>query len=449
MANQESASKTEGPEFIKYFGPLLDALRDLKGSGRPNEVTDKIKTNLNLSKEVTEPKVSSGQSRFENQVAWARLYLVRAGLLDPSERGIWKLTELGKGKTLKLDEALEIYRKYRNDSAAFEDLVADLLRANDFGVTENNPQSKFDFEVTRNKDKDKDKWAVEVKYYRTKGAQQSLIENAAAALLKSAQTEKFTKAMLVISSYLDPKLRNSLENEFNINIVDRAGLAFWSNKAPNLVDPLAALLKETPSGGEIKKVEIDRKISFAGMTAHPPSINEGGKLCQELRALGRGKKHWMAYEKLCEQILVYLFPNNLSNRYSQKRTDDGLNRYDLIYRLSPTTDFWSFVEKQLASRYVLFEFKNYNAPIKQGQILTTEKYLLPLAFRRFGIIMSRKGPDKSAQLTVAGAMRESGKLMLILDDDKVCELLHAKDIGNDPSDCLFQWTDDFLVALNR
>jgi hypothetical protein len=172
-------------------------------------------------------------------------------------------------------------------------------------------------------------------------------------------------------------------------------------------------------------------------------------LCQELRALGKGKKYWKAYENLCERILRYLFPNDLSGWHAQKRTDDGLNRYDLICRLSPTTDFWNFVDNQLASRYVLFEFKNYLEPIKQGQILTTEKYLLPLALRRLGIVLSRKGADQSAQLTVAGAMRESGKMMLILDDENVCELLHAKDRGDDPSEHLFQLSDDFRMALNR
>jgi hypothetical protein len=445
MANQKSTENTKGPEFIEYFGPLLDALRDLNGSGTPKEVTDIIATNLNLPESVTGPKVSSGVSRFENQVAWARLYLVRAGFLDPSERGKWRLTERGKEKVLSLNEALEIYRKYRNEGAAFEDLVAGLFRANNFDVTNTNPQSRFDFVATLANDR----WAVEVKYYRTKQAQLSLIEKAATALLESAKAENFTKAMLVVSSYLNPELRKSVENEFKIIIIDRIDLSIWSNQAPDLVDSLAALLGEAPSSGGIKKARIDPKVSFASTVARPPITNEGADLCRELRALGKGKKHWKEYESLCERILRYLFPNDLSGWHAQKRTDDGLNRYDLICRLSPTTDFWRFVDSQLASSYVLFEFKNYNAPIKQGQVLTTEKYLLTLALRRLGIILSRKGADKSAQMTVAGAMREAGKMMLILDDDYVCELLHAKDRGDDPSDYLFQLTDDFLMALNR
>ena len=33
--------------------------------------------------------------RFENQVHWARQYLVWEGLIDSTRRGIWTLTPLG------------------------------------------------------------------------------------------------------------------------------------------------------------------------------------------------------------------------------------------------------------------------------------------------------------------------------------------------------------------
>lgn len=334
----------------------------------------------------------------------------------------------------------------KSSAEHFEQLVAALLKANNFTIAAaTSPRAGFDFEAKLNQDH----WAVEVKYYRTKRAQPSLIENAALALLHSAQASGFSKAMLVVSSYLDPELREHLEQKFKILFVDRVDLSIWASHTPDLVDPLAALLEEAPSSGGRKSARIDSALSFAGDAAPSTSVDDGAAFCRELRALGKGKKHWKAYEDLCERILCFLFPNDLLGWHTQKRTDDGLSRYDLICRLSPTTDFWNFVDSQLASRYVLFEFKNYNAPIKQGQILTTEKYLLPRALRRLAIILSRKGADKGAQTTVAGAMRESGKMMLILDDETVCKLLHAKDRGDDPSDLLFQASDDFLMTLNR
>ena len=42
------AKRGKQAEFVKWFGPLLDALRDLGDSGKPREVSEKIAETLNL-----------------------------------------------------------------------------------------------------------------------------------------------------------------------------------------------------------------------------------------------------------------------------------------------------------------------------------------------------------------------------------------------------------------
>ena len=103
--------KDEGSQFVRYFGPLLDALRGLGGSGTPDEVVERIANDLGLSDEIQNDLLPSGQPRYRNQVAWARFYLVREGLLDSSKRGVWSLTEQGRGTTLSPDQAREIFLK--------------------------------------------------------------------------------------------------------------------------------------------------------------------------------------------------------------------------------------------------------------------------------------------------------------------------------------------------
>lgn len=105
-------SKKTGADFIKWFGPLLDALRDLGDSGKPREVSDRIAENLKLSDNVLDEILKSGQSRFYNQVAWARQYLVWEGLLDSSKHGTWKLTETGKKTSLNNAEARKVFLKW-------------------------------------------------------------------------------------------------------------------------------------------------------------------------------------------------------------------------------------------------------------------------------------------------------------------------------------------------
>jgi restriction system protein len=101
-----------GPQFVKYFGPLLDALRRLGGSGTPDEVVENIAQNLGLSDEFQNELLPSGEPRYRNQVAWARFYLVREGLLDSSKRGVWSLTERGRATKLSLEQSLEVFHKF-------------------------------------------------------------------------------------------------------------------------------------------------------------------------------------------------------------------------------------------------------------------------------------------------------------------------------------------------
>jgi restriction system protein len=89
------------PKFLRFMNPLLDALREKGGQARPREIYDAIAQKLNLSEEQRTATVKSGAVKFENQIAWARSYLVKTGYLDSPSRGIWRLTD--KGKEAHLD----------------------------------------------------------------------------------------------------------------------------------------------------------------------------------------------------------------------------------------------------------------------------------------------------------------------------------------------------------
>lgn len=101
----------EGTQFLHHFGPLLDALRALGGSATPDEATDKVAELCSASEKQLNETLPSGGQRFKNQVAWARFYLKREGLLDSSQRGIWSLTAKGAKSHLTYADAQKIFKK--------------------------------------------------------------------------------------------------------------------------------------------------------------------------------------------------------------------------------------------------------------------------------------------------------------------------------------------------
>ena len=110
--------KKEGTQFLHHFGPLLDALRTLGGSATPDEATDTVAELSGVSEEQLNETLPSGGLRFKNQVAWARFYLKREGLLDSSKRGIWSLTDKGSKTHLTYTDAREIFKRQVQADAA-------------------------------------------------------------------------------------------------------------------------------------------------------------------------------------------------------------------------------------------------------------------------------------------------------------------------------------------
>lgn len=106
------SNKKEGTQFLHHFGPLLDALRELGGSATPDEAAYKVAELSGVTEKALNETLPSGGPRFKNQVAWARFYLKREGLLDSSKRGVWSLTEKGSKTKLSYAEAQAIFRKH-------------------------------------------------------------------------------------------------------------------------------------------------------------------------------------------------------------------------------------------------------------------------------------------------------------------------------------------------
>lgn len=106
------AKEEEGAKFVRYFGPLLDALRGLGGSAKADEAVDRVAEDLKVSDDVLNETLPSGGSRFRNQVAWARFYLVREGLLDSSKHGVWSLTNKGLETHLSHEQSKQIFSKW-------------------------------------------------------------------------------------------------------------------------------------------------------------------------------------------------------------------------------------------------------------------------------------------------------------------------------------------------
>ena len=136
QVNQEKAEvkgkKSSKAAFLRWFAPLIQALRDLGGSGTPAEARAKIIENEQLSEdEINQTRGKNNVNRFENEVAFARNYLVNAGYIDKSVYGIWTLTEAGKSVDMTSEMASDIFKNVLSSSPSKKEKNIDALADED------------------------------------------------------------------------------------------------------------------------------------------------------------------------------------------------------------------------------------------------------------------------------------------------------------------------------
>lgn len=136
QVNQEKVEvkgkKSSKAAFLRWFAPLIQALRDLGGSGTPAEARAKIIENEQLSEdEINQTRGKNNVNKFENEVAFARNYLVNAGYIDKSVYGIWTLTEAGKSVDMTSEMASDIFKIVLSSSPSKQGKNIDALADED------------------------------------------------------------------------------------------------------------------------------------------------------------------------------------------------------------------------------------------------------------------------------------------------------------------------------
>jgi len=107
----------KGPQFIRFFKPIIAVLKESGGSGTAAEVIDRVVEKMKIPESEQEVTLKGGQPRIRNQIQWARFYLAHAGLIDSSKRGVWTLTEGGQ---LVDDTTFDVLNTFKKVHKLFE-----------------------------------------------------------------------------------------------------------------------------------------------------------------------------------------------------------------------------------------------------------------------------------------------------------------------------------------
>lgn len=252
--------------------------------------------------------------------------------------------------------------------------------------------------------------------------------------------------ILVLFSKKGCKIKDRLVDNYNINVIDISNLLYLVSNNQKMKDRLINLLDFSTESIMEKELYFDIDLK-----QYQEYVESNYGYIERLETIIAGKKNAQQYERFCVDTLKYLFNDTLSLWEEQQRSNDDLYRFDLICKIKNNIDneFFNTIENYFSSKYIIFEFKNYIEEITQKEVYTTEKYLYKTALRTVAILLTRNGIDKNGIKAIKGILRENGKLIIVLDDSDIKQMIYAKEQGEDYIEILINKLDKMLVSLEK
>lgn len=250
--------------------------------------------------------------------------------------------------------------------------------------------------------------------------------------------------VIVTASEVKEEEKSIYKNKYpKLEIIDISNLLYVVKDIDKLKYELISILPFSVDDISPQKSFID--IDFLQHNNYIESLIKELELCKS------GKKCFSTYQDVCYRILELLFSEDLALWKKQKKSNNDLYRFDLLCRIKDDNKktFWSIIENYFKSKYVIFEFKNYSEAVTQKEIYTTERYLYSKALRSVGIIITPNGYDTNAFWAAKGCLRENGKLILLLTNHDLLDMIKMKNDEENPSEYLLNKLDEILLELEK
>lgn len=267
-------------------------------------------------------------------------------------------------------------------------------------------------------------WAIEIKKY-SGPVPVVIIEGILSKLNDLRNHFPGTKSLLIApSGFTTPAMA----------LASRSGVKFWG---------LEDLYKLTP---ERLQVEIFNATFDETVLLPSPSSKEDA-LIESLKAIAFGKNQWSQFQQTTSKILEHLYCPPLETPKYELRDYDSRNRRDMIYENSAIDGFWRMIRDTYLAHYLVVDSKNYKAAISKQPIVEIAHYLKPYGCGMFGIIVSRVGGGSAAYHAIKEQWIANNKLILILSDSDIIEMLQIKKANGNPESVLRRIIADFRMSL--
>ena len=132
------------PDYQKLMEPLLRIASDEKDHSF-GEAAESVAKHFKLSEDERKELLPSGtQAKFENRIAWAITYLSKAGLLERTGRGRFRITERGSKALISNPEINTRFLRQFQEFTDFQKTSRPLIKRDDEAIDEDAEQTPYE-----------------------------------------------------------------------------------------------------------------------------------------------------------------------------------------------------------------------------------------------------------------------------------------------------------------
>lgn len=168
---------------------------------------------------------------------------------------------------------------------------------------------------------------------------------------------------------------------------------------------------------------------------------------ERLSTIVCGRSEWSSYQKCVADIFEFLFYPTLDTPRFEMSDYDKANRRDIIMENQSEKGFWKNIRDLYKGDYIVIDAKNYSSKIRKQPVIDLAYYLKPYGCGMFGIIVCRKGSEKSAFHATKEQWIASNKLIICLNDQDIIEMLEIKKNNGTPEEIIKRKIADFRMRL--
>lgn len=202
----------------------------------------------------------------------------------------------------------------------------------------------------------------------------------------------------------------------------------------------------------ISRITPDISAKWFGVTFHHTEHEQreptkAQALMLALGSIAGGKAQAIEYQKWVRDVMEHLFVPPLGPVQYENTDMARRNRRDLILENWAADGFWAQMRTLYSAEQVVVDAKNSAQPLSKRPIIEIAHYLKSYGCGLFGVLCCRKGPGEGAIHAIREQWIASKKLLIILSDDIMLEMLALKAAGAPPEELLRREIGRFRMAL--